>query len=47
MRKRKKIKWKHGLQISKTKEFGDFPSRQTPKKVGYVVAQKEHIELVR
>ncbi len=40
MRKRKI--WKHGLQISETKEFGDFPSRQTPKRVGYVVAQKEH-----
>ncbi len=28
-------------------EFGNFPSRQTPKKVGYVIAQKKHIELVR
>jgi hypothetical protein len=31
MRKRKiNIKWNHGPHISKTKEFGDYPSRQTP-----------------
>jgi hypothetical protein len=44
MKKRRKI-WKHGLHILEKKEFGDCPSKQTPKR--YVVTQKEHIELVR
>jgi hypothetical protein len=47
MRKRKRKIWKYGIQILETKKYSDFPSRQTPKKVGYVVAQKEHIKLVR